>query len=327
MQGALFDVVVDTVRELTPRVREYRLRSADGRTLPPYSPGAHIELHARTEVHGPMVRHYSLIGGSRLEDDAPNVYRIAVQREDRQRGSAHIHQNFVVGTPVRISRAKNGFPLDFRDRRSLLIAGGIGVTPIYSMARSLVRRKRDFHMVYCGRTPEQLAYSADLEALCEGRVAFHYSGDPPLENVDMVALLEREPQEARVYVCGPPSMINAVHAAAESLGWAEGRIRSERFGVGPAAGDRPFDVHLRRDGRVVPVGRDISILDALSSAGVDLFSDCRRGECGLCAVNVADAGDGIDHRDSYFSADEHQENKSMCICVSRARGERLILDL
>lgn len=327
MQGALFDVVVDTVRDLTPRIREYRLRSVNGRALPSYGPGAHIELHTNSDAHGPLIRHYSLIGGSGLNDDAPNIYRIAVQREDRQRGSAHIHKSFVPGTALRVSRAKNNFPLDFRDQRSLLIAGGIGVTPIYSMARSLVRRKRDFQMVYCGRTPDQLAYRAEIEALCPGQVAFHYSGDPPLENLDMLRLLESEPDTSRVYVCGPGPMIEAVYAAADRLGWAEGRVRSERFGAGPSVDDKAFDVELSRDGRVVRVGRDTSILDALTVAGVDLFSDCRRGECGLCAVKVASAIDGIDHRDSYFSAEEHEENTSMCICVSRARGERLVLDI
>jgi dimethylamine monooxygenase subunit B len=327
MRGALIDVVVDSYRELTPRIREYRLRRADGLVLPPSSPGDHIELHTTSADLGAIVRHYSIIGGQGLVDDSPNIYRIAVQRENHQRGSAHIHETFAPGTNLQISRPIRNFPLDFRDHRTLLIAGGIGITPIYAMARSLVRRGRDFQLVYVGKRAGDLAYADEVANLCGERARFHYSASSTPSRLDVAHLLANQSEATRVYVCGPASMIEAVHLAAASLGWSEDRVRSERFGAGPSPDDMPFEVQLKRSGRTIGVRRDASILDALTGAGVDLLSDCRRGECGLCAVPVCEAEGGIDHRDRYFDEAEHAKGAAMCICVSRARGSRLVLDI
>jgi ferredoxin-NADP reductase len=171
VHGQIIDAVVHDIRELTPRVREYVLASVDGSPLPRYSPGSHIELHTTSPVSGPIVRHYSLVGGDGLTDDPADRYRIAVQREDRQRGSAHIHDSFQVGTRLRVSRPKNNFPLDLRDTRSLLIAGGIGITPIYSMLRSLVRRGRSNSSIPDARVtsspmPMQLPNSRGTQGSC-----------------------------------------------------------------------------------------------------------------------------------------------------------------
>lgn len=327
MQSQLLDVIVSRIRQLTPRIKEYHLQSVDGRKLPRYAPGAHVELHTLSPVSGPIVRHYSLVGSEGLIDDPVNVYRIAVQREDRLRGSAHIHDTFDIGTKLRVSRPKNNFQLGLRDKQTLLIAGGIGITPIYSMMRSLVRRGRTFDMVYSGRSIELLAYAQEVSSLAGQAVTLHKSGADGASHLDLVALLERQSDDTTVYVCGPSSMIDAVHATAKGLGWDPARVRSESFGAGPSPDDQAFDVELRRTGTRVRIGRDTSVLDALTLAGLDLFSDCRRGECGLCAVPVADAKDGIDHRDKYLSDEEHQANSTMCICVSRARGESLVLDI
>lgn len=326
MHGQIIDVAVHGIRELTPRVREYLLASADGTPLPRYSPGAHVELHTISPVSGPIVRHYSLVGGDGLTDDPADRYRIAVQREDRQRGSAHIHDSFVVGTRLRVSRPKNNFPLDLRDRRSLLIAGGIGVTPIYAMLRSLVRRGRPFELLYAGRTRDQLAYADAVIDLAGNAGRLHFSGDPAVDHLDVAALLSAQSDDTTVYVCGPTPMIAATHAAATALGWADGRIRSEQFTAGPALDDAPFEVELRRSGRTITVGRDTSILDALAVEGIDALSDCRRGECGLCPLPVLDGGERIDHRDRYLSDEERASGETLCICVSRVRGGTLVLD-
>lgn len=327
MDGRLIKVTVSDVRQRTQRVREYLLRSADGRALPRYAPGAHIEVHIDAARMGPIVRHYSILGGVGLEDDRADTYRIAVQRSDTQRGSAHIHDHIKTGAVLHSSRPKNSFPLDHRARRTLLIAGGIGITPIFAMLRSLARRGRDFRLVYAGRSREQLAYADDVVALAGDRATFHVSDESPRPRLDLAALLDAQSDDTIVYVCGPEAMIEAAHAAGAALGWSAERIRSERFSAGPSLDDKPFEVQLRRSGQCVPVGRDATILDALARAGVELFSDCRRGECGLCAVPVFDAPDGIDHRDRYLSDDDHRSNESLCICVSRARGNRLVLDI
>lgn len=325
MSRANFPVVVARVRQLTPRVREYLLACADGTSLPSYTAGAHVALQMVSPERGLIVRHYSLIGGDGLEDDAPNIWRVAVQREDRARGSAFIHSHFQVGTRLEVSPPLNSFPLDRRDGHVLLLAGGIGVTPMYAMARSLVRRQRPFAMVYAGRNAQAMAYHDELAALCGGRIVFHYSdsqGAPDLE-----AQLRAQPDGTRVYVCGPGPMIEAAHAAAARLGWAADRVRSETFGTGSRPDDEGFSVVLRRTGRSVHVGADVSILDALTAEQLHPLADCRRGECGLCPMPVVSADGRIDHRDRYLTEGEKAANESLCICVSRlCGGGTLVLD-
>jgi ferredoxin-NADP reductase len=320
------DVVVTGVRQVAPRIREYLLTSADRTPLPRSSPGAHVELHLPASYLGPIVRHYSLIGGFGLRDDPPHTYRIAVQREQRQRGSAYIHDTFDVGTPVRISHPLNNFPLSRTEGKSLLIAGGIGITPILSMLRSLVRRKRDFAIVYSGRTSELLAYHDDVLELAGARGQVHLSGEPPLEHLNMPALLAAQPLDTITYVCGPAGMIEATNNAAKAVGLHPDSIRSELFASGPHEDDVAFDVELSSSGRRIRVGRETTILDALTAAGVDVLSDCRRGECGLCPLQVVATDSEIDHRDRYLSGDERASGKTLCICVSRIKGERLVLE-
>lgn len=317
------DVVVTAMRQLTPRVHEYRLTAADSQALPAYEPGSHIALHMDSTDGSPLVRHYSLLGGTEDQDDPRHTYRIAVQREDRARGSAHIHATFTPGTRLQVAPPGNNFPLDRRDAHSLLIAGGIGITPIFSMARSLARRHREFSVVYAGRTPGQMALREALERIAGTRVRFHYSdleGPPNLQ-----ALLREHSAGTTAYVCGPAPRLHATHEAA-ALGWAAERVRSELFTAGPTGDEVPFEVELRQSGRVIQVGRDASILDALTAAKVPVLWDCRRGECGLCPLPVVSADGPIDHRDRYLSDEEHASGQTLCICVSRIRGKRLVLD-
>lgn len=326
MSSGYREVRVVEVRDLTPRIRQYLLRATDGLAMPTFGPGAHVEVMISTHEGELIVRHYSLIGGEGLTDDDPDTYRIAVQREDRKRGSAYIHEHFQPGFTLKVSRPKQNFALDHRDRRSLLIAGGIGVTPIYAMLRSLKRRGRPFELVYSGRSREQMAFADEILTLAGENGALHLSGEPARDHLDVRALLETQSVDTTVYVCGPAPMITAVHAAASDLGWAEGRVRSERFTAAPSTDDQAFEVVLRQTGRTIRIGRDTSILDALTKAGVPVLSDCRRGECGLCPLPVVETDGPIQHRDSYLSEDERNAGDNLCICVSRIAGQRLVLD-
>ncbi len=326
LHGSTIEVEVVGLRQLTPRIREYLLASPDGARLPRHDPGAHIEVHLAGAELGAFVRHYSLIGGAGAQPDAPHLYRIAVQREERGRGSDFIHRHLERGTRLRISPPRNHFMLGRNDGRSLLIAGGIGVTPIYSMLRSLVRRGRDFELVYSGRAREAMAYHEEVLALAGARGALHLSGEHGGSHLDLRELLGRQGGDTVAYVCGPEGMVHAVQAAARELGWAPQRVRSEFFGAGHGQDDVGFEVRLRSSGRSVTVGRNTSILDALISAGVELLFDCRRGECGLCQLAVVEADGPLEHRDRYLTAEERGEGRSMCICVSRIRGRHLVLD-
>lgn len=319
-----FAVEVTQVRRLSDRVNEYLLRSVDAAPLPPYQAGAHIALHFVSAVHGPLVRHYSLLGGADMQDDARNEYRIAVQRDPMGAGSSAIHEQFAVGTRLSVGAPVNHFPLSRQHEHVLLIAGGIGITPIWSMARSLQRRKQSFSVFYAGQNAASMACLNALQILAGANLQLHYSDSAGVP--DLKALMAGQPEGSHVYVCGPAPMIAAAHAAGQALGWSAERVRSEQFAARQSEAPRPMQVHLRQSGRTVEVGAGQSILDALLAAGEPVLWDCRRGECGLCPLPVVEADGALIHNDRYLSDEEKAEGRSMCICVSRVRGSRLVLD-
>lgn len=325
MSGPKLDVVVTGIRQLTPRIREYLLSSKDRSPLPRNEPGSHIEVHVSMQAGGTIPRHYSLIGGLGTWDDPASTYRIAVQR-GTGRGSNSIHDVVTLGTEMKVSVPMNNFPLDRTDRRSLLIAGGIGITPIYSMLRSLVRRGKPFSLFYAGRSHHELAYREDVLRLAGPSGQLFLSGDPPTRHPDLKALLADQPPGTIAYVCGPGPMIQATRDAAAALGWPEDRVRSELFGSGPGIDAVLFGVELRRTGRLIEVSQDTTILDAIEAAGIAVLADCRRGECGLCPLPVLAADGPIQHRDRYLSEADRTAGKTLCICVSRLNGGRLVLD-
>jgi len=325
MNPKLFDVKVAQVKQLTPRVREYLLTSANGTALPSWTAGAHIALHLTSPIRGLVVRHYSLIGGDGAHDDAPNTYRIAVQREEHGFGSNLIHETFKANTTLRIGPPVNSFALDRNASKVLLLAGGIGITPLVPMARSLLRRKKQFQFVYSGRSPDQMAYAQILQEMCGNNIRLQCSETDGMLNIR--ALLEQQDANTQVYVCGPTPFIDAALQAAKELNWPEDRLRSEAFISSVRAGDTPFKVSLQRSGREVQVRGDESLLDALSHARIPVFWDCRKGECGLCATKVVSHDGELQHRDRYLTDEEKQAGHSMCLCVSRTSGTSLVLDL
>lgn len=326
MHNPLLEVRVAATRYLTPRIKELLLTAVDGAALPRYEPGAHIELHLESPSLGRFVRHYSIVGGVGHDNDHANTYRIAVQLEDGQRGSAHVHAALNEGSLLKISWPKNNFVLGRSDKHVLLLAGGIGITPIFSMLRSVLRRKQSFSFVYSGRTREGMAYASEALDLADTSGTLHLSGDPAVDHLDLKSIFACQPESTVVYVCGPAPMVAAAYKAAQSLGWEDSRVRSEQFGALRSNDDVAFEVELKRSGRVVEVGRNTSILDAITGQRIEMLSDCRRGECGLCPVPVVMSESPIDHRDRYLSEDEKAAGNTLCLCVSRIRGGRLVID-
>ncbi len=325
MPQPLLDLLVTAVRPLTARIREFTLAAADGSALPAAPPGAHLRLHAGDAASGPLVRHYSLVGGDAEDEPLPTRrWRIAVQREDHGGASAWLHAHAAPGLRLVAAGPTQAFALDARDAHSLLVAGGIGITPVVAMLRSLVRRRRSVAVAYTGRALHEMAYRDEVCALAGARALLHASGGGP--RLDVAALLAAQPPGTTAYVCGPPGLVAAVHAAARALGWNADRVRSESFAGQPRAGDAAFDVELRRSRRLLRVGAHASVLDALLAAGAtDVLWDCRRGECGLCATDVVAADGAVEHRDRCLDAT--QRARSLCVCVSRlAAGTRLVLD-
>ncbi|MEV4050315.1 PDR/VanB family oxidoreductase [Amycolatopsis sp. NPDC049688] len=302
------DLLVDRKEVLADGVVALTLRSPGGGSLPPWEPGAHIDL-----VLPGFVRQYSLCG----DPADASAYRVAVLRETAGRGgSAYVHDSLLAGDRVRVEGPRNHFPLVAAERY-LFLAGGIGITPILPMLDEVARAGRPWQLVYGGRTRSSMAFTSELSVHGD-RVSFRPQDEHGL--LDLPALLASAGPETAVYCCGPEPLL----AAVEALGPPD--LHVERFTAQPDTGPRTaFEVELAGSGRVLPVPADRSILEVVEEAGVPVLSSCREGTCGTCETGVL--GGEPDHRDSVLTAEERLENEVMMLCVSRACSPRLVLDL
>jgi len=302
------ELVVESKEKLADGVVRLTLRAPDGGLLPPWEPGAHIDL-----VLPGFVRQYSLCG----DPSDTSAYVVAVLREpDGRGGSAYVHDSLSTGDRVPVEGPRNHFAL-VEAERYLFIAGGIGITPILPMLARVARSGRDWQLVYGGRTSSSMAFTAELASHGD-RVTFRPQDEHGL--LDLPALLAAAGPGTAVYCCGPEPLL----AAVEALGPAD--LHVERFTPVADLGERTaFEVELAASGRVLPVPADRSILEVVEEAGVTVLSSCREGTCGTCETGVL--GGEPDHRDSVLTADERLENEVMMLCVSRACSARLVLDL
>lgn len=319
---------VAAVRQLNPLIRLVRLRAADGGPLPGYRAGAHVRV--RVELPDGRIdwRHYSLVN-FRAEPDAcarPDEYVIAVRLEDRGRGgSRFMHERVHEGDVLAVEPPKNEFPLREHGGCAVLVAGGIGVTPLASMAAERRAAGAPVRLHYAGRSRELMAFLPELEQLLGDALRVHADAEAGAP-LDIDALLDQCRADDQLYVCGPRAMLDAVLARTQARGWTSERVHFEVF-TAPAveAGDHAFEVVLAQSGRSITVPAGTSILQCLIDAGCDPMFDCQRGECGVCAATVL--GGEIDHRDHVLSEREKREGKVIQTCVSRCKGQRLVLDL
>lgn len=306
--------VVRHVSDTTEGVRTFELTDPEDWDLPPFTAGAHIDVHLPTGA----VRQYSLYG-----DPADGQrYRIAVRREDLGRGgSLSLHRDIGEGAILPVSLPRNHFPL--RDSpHHVFIAGGIGITPLLSMIQVLTRNNGSFELHYCSRTPEATAFLHELAPLAERSIVRHYfSGTARAERLDVGELLAHVRSDARIYCCGPSGLIEAV-ASASTATFAD-RVHVEFFGPAPSGGQVAYEVQLARSGRVIPVAKDETMLNALREAGVDIPSSCEGGVCLECKTRFLD-GTPV-HRDLVMSPADRLEYVTPC--VSGCAGARLLLDL
>lgn len=320
------ELVVEDVVALTDAITEFRLRHPAGGPLPGFGAGAHLRVQVKP---GGSVdwRHYSLVNGSAAPDAtvAPDTYRIAVRRDDAGKGGSQwMHAHVKVGSRLVTSTPINAFALDVNAENAVLIAGGIGVTPIVSMAAALSSAGRRYRMHYSARDPDQLAFVDELGMLAGGHLTL-YADRGSLPALDLPVLFASLKPHQPIYVCGPAGMIDAVLALALQRGWNREDIHFELFSAPPSsASDSGFEVELRQSGRVLMVPAGQTIVDAMLAAGLDPLYDCKRGECGVCRTTVI-AGQ-VDHRDYCLSEAERRDGNVMQICVSRAACQRLVLD-
>ena len=306
------DLVVADKEEIADGVVRLTLRAPDGRPLPAWEPGAHVDL-----VLPGGVRQYSLCG--RPEDTS--AYQVAVLREPGGRGgSAYVHDELVAGQRVSVDGPRNHFPL-VDAKRYLFVAGGIGITPILPMLDRVAGTGREWQLVYGGRTRSSMAFTADLRRY-EDRVTLRPQDEHGL--LDLAALLAEPRPDTAVYCCGPEPLLAAVER--HCAGWPEDALRVERFTPLPDEGARTaFEVELAGSGRVLRVPADRSILEVVEESGVPVLSSCREGTCGTCETGVL--GGTPDHRDSVLTAAERRAGDVLMICVSRSCSARLVLDL
>ena len=307
------ELLVDHKEKVADDVVRLTLRAPDGRPLPAWEPGAHLDL----VLPGDRVRQYSLCG----RPGDTSAYQVAVLREpDGRGGSAYVHDELVAGQRIQVDGPRNHFPL-VDAKRYLFLAGGIGITPILPMIEQVAATGREWQLVYGGRTRSSMAFVPEL-ARHGDRVTIRPQDEHGL--LDLPGLLAEPQPDTAVYCCGPEPLLAAVEQHCAS--WPEDALHVERFT--PKADDGPrtaFEVELAGSGRVLPVPADQSILGVLEAAGVSVLSSCQEGTCGTCETGVL--GGTPDHRDSVLTAAEQREGDVMMICVSRSRTPRLVLDL
>ena len=309
---------IASIRQEARDIRALRLVATDGVALPAFTPGAHIRVHGQ-RGGAAAVSAYSLVNGP---SDLGH-YEIGVLREGRGGVSDWLH-TLEPGATLDVESPRNDFTLAPHAIEHVLIAGGIGLTPLLAMASDLAARGARFRLWVLARNKERLAFSGRLNGLPAGRVHVHFSETDG--RLDLAQALQGGGPDHHAYVCGPRGLIDAALAAARSVGMPEGRVHVERFDAGAdPASDRAFDVTLQASGLRLRIEPGETILGRLLGAGVFPSHDCQRGECGTCLTRVLD---GVpDHRDSVQTDAEKAGNAFMTICCSRAKTDGLVLDL
>ncbi|MEJ8827156.1 PDR/VanB family oxidoreductase [Variovorax humicola] len=299
----------------------FELIEPEGRALPVFSAGSHVEVH----VPGGITRQYSLCN----EPSEKHRYLIGVLKDAASRGgSKAMHELVNEGDLLQISAPKNHFALAHEARHSLLLAGGIGVTPILCMAERLAMVGESFEMHYCARSPERAAFRGRIAASgFADKVAFHFDDGDAAQKLDISALLAQPSRGTHLYVCGPKGFMDAGLGAARKAGWPEAQLHYEFFSaeVVKLDTDRAFEVKLASSGRTILISKDQTVVEALSEAGIEVATSCGEGICGTCITRVLEGTP--DHRDMYLMPDEQARNDQFTPCCSRSKSPVLVLDL
>lgn len=302
-------IIADDVRHITFAV--------DG-AVPRFDPGSHSNF--RVEINGqPATRTYTIIPAP------PGHIAVAVKLHPQSRGGSRYMWSLEQGQPMRLTLPENRFELSWRAPHYLLLAGGIGITPIYGMAKALKARGASLRVVYGARSRGLMAFADELTALLGGDLVLRDNSAG--EFIDLAAEFAALPPDAECYLCGPLGMLEAAKAAWAASGRPISRLRYEVFGDSGLFAEKPFVVDVLNRNISVPVRSDQTLLEALIGAGVEMIYDCQRGECGLCAVTIVEKDAAIDHRDVFLSAEEKAENHRMCSCVSRFSEGHAVIDI
>jgi vanillate O-demethylase ferredoxin subunit len=286
--------------------------------LPAFEPGSHINFAVIIDGRR-VIRTYSRIPTS------DGHLSVAVKRHPHSRGGSRFMWGLKPGDSIELTLPENRFELSWRAPHYLLIAGGIGVTPIFGMAKALARHAAPLRMAYAAQSRAAMAFLPELSELLGTRLEVF-----PLDQGRMLDLdteIAALPLDGELYVCGPLGLLGAVKQAWAAAGRPVSRLRYEVFGDNGKFAEAPFQVAEANHGIAVDVRADQTLLDALITAGIPMIHDCERGECGLCAVRILTLDGEIDHRDVFLSEEEKAANERMCSCVSRLTRGRAVIDV
>lgn len=317
------DVRVKQIRYEGKGINSYEFTSVSGGKLPPFEAGAHIDVHLKNGV----IRQYSLCNSSADRDR----YVIAVLKDENGRGGSRaVHEGLCAGDIVTISKPRNHFALTRDAAKVILIAGGIGVTPLKAMTHELEDRGIDFEMHYCARSAEAAAFGKEFEVLRrEGKLYYHFDDGNASNQLDIKKLLSHPQDRTHVYYCGPAGFMAACAAAASH--WPKGTVHCEHFKA-PEQAKRSAstsvqtggcEVTISSTGQVVQVRPEQTLADALNEAGVTVATSCCAGLCATCKVRYLEGE--VEHNDFILSDDERREY--LTTCVSRPVSKTLVLDL
>lgn len=314
----LLDLQITRKRMVAQGIVSLELRDPQHRPLPPFTAGAHIDVHIGPQ----LTRQYSLCNAPGETDR----YLLGVLLEPNSRGgSVAMHQRFAEGDTITVGAPRNNFPLA-PARRTLLFAGGIGITPMLSMAEALWRTHDDFELIYCARSASHAAFLDRLTiAPYASRTRVHLDDGPAAQRLQMDRLAQEDPAATHLYVCGPKGFIDHVCQSARAQGWPEAHIHVEHFTPVASTGGNALTVRIASTGQSIEIPPDQSITTALERHGIGIPVSCEQGICGTCVTRVI-SGE-IEHRDcGYFTDAERARGDQMTPCCSRGRGT-LVLDL
>jgi tetrachlorobenzoquinone reductase len=313
--STLLNLRVQSIRYAAKDTHLVELVDPQGVVLPATAPGAHIDLHLGNGI----VRSYSLVEAS----EQPTAYTVGVKLDAKSRGgSRYVHEQLRVGSLLQVSAPRNHFPLNETAAHSVLVAGGIGITPIWCMLQRLQAVGASWELWYSVRSRADVAFAAQLQALGD-RVHLHIDEEAG-GIIDLVAIAKAAPAHAHFYCCGPTLMLDAYEGA--TAGFPAEQVHLERFAAKQAASvDGGFMLALARSNLELNVPAGQSVLDVLLANGIAVDSSCKEGICGCCEVAVLE-GD-VDHRDAILTEAERCANKTMMVCCSGAKSSRLVLDL
>lgn len=319
MSETVLKVIVRKREKHTDGVIVLEFARADGGVLPAFEAGAHIDVHLRDD----LIRQYSLCG----DPADTSVYRVGILRDSHSRGgSIAAHVSLYEGTELTISLPRNHFPLMKEAKRSILIGGGIGITPMISMAYALHAAQQPFELWYCGRARATSAFITELEnSPFAKNVKMHFTAEHRSQRLNLQKILKSADADTHLYVCGPSGFMTWVIDSAKTFGMPDSNVHKEFFNVEVETGGASFEVVAEQSGITVQVGENESIADALKAAGVKVKVSCEQGTCGTCLCDVIEGTP--EHRDVYLTEEEKEDNDQITLCCSRSLSPRLVLDI